>query len=370
VAYTPYPDEYWKLANNGSTSYASRDSFVRGSIEAGAQHQHLVISPDIVWLTILTQMNFYLRKHERDKDVRNNFENLPRAGPFNALMFGEPQKWWGNFILLGNRTDWLLDWIQPKFTTSNPADEIIADILVLASSIPLDEKVAPLTCGSGMPSITLLGTQKDWELLLLKLDRLKAFGEQPTRYSQNLRPILLRFFTTFKDPNNHDIRQFWSDMVTAKRKRCTTTNTVTGWINGFHYWNQAGDLLLEASGDNEGLGRVVLDDIVYPWRRTSDLPSAYYTFPLCWWADTLDYAKGEAVAGLLGTSIRKGAPEGYATAMRRAKSTPPLTFADSQHSSLQPMHAWDMNAELETIDTFKVMLYQYHGDICLAMPYS
>jgi hypothetical protein len=216
---------------------------------------------------------------------------------------------------------------------------------MMASSNSSSEEVAPITCGFGIPSITLLGVKKDWELLLLKLDRLKEFGEQPARYSKILRPILSRFVTTFREPNDQNIRQFWSDMITAKREQCSATNTISGWINGFHFWDQAGNLLPETTGYSESLGRVVLDDIEYPWRHTSNLPSAYYTFPLCWWADAPGFAKGASVAGLLGTSIRKGMPQGYAEAIQRANFSLSSPVADDQHSTLQPIHTWTTIAE-------------------------
>jgi hypothetical protein len=50
----------WERSNkvplNGT--YASQDSFFRGAIDAGAKHQHLVIQPQDVWLTILKQLSF------------------------------------------------------------------------------------------------------------------------------------------------------------------------------------------------------------------------------------------------------------------------------------------------------------------------
>jgi hypothetical protein len=49
--------------------YSSQDSFVRGAIEAGAKHQHLVIQPEHVRLTIIKQLSSYLRKHKDDQEV-------------------------------------------------------------------------------------------------------------------------------------------------------------------------------------------------------------------------------------------------------------------------------------------------------------
>jgi hypothetical protein len=339
------PDTFWKKSSEGSIVYPSRDSFVRGSINAAAQHQHLIIQPDIVWLTALAQMNFYLRKNGEEKDVRSKFDNFQGDGLLHSLALAQPTMWFGLFIQTRIRTDWRVEWMRPKFTTSTQLDELVADVLMMASSNSSFEEVAPLICGFEIPSITLLGLKEDWELLLLKLNRLKEFGEQPARYGANLRPFLSRFAATFKDPNDQQIRQFWSDMITAKREQCSKNNTVSGSMNGFHYWDQAGNIFPESSGNRKDLGRIVLDDIEYPWRHRSNLPSAYYTFPLCWWADAPGFAKGASLAGLLGMSIRKGIPEGYAKAMHRPNFTLPPTVRDDQHSTLQPIHTWTTIAE-------------------------
>jgi hypothetical protein len=65
----------YKFGGNQSR-YVMKDSFVRGTIEAGAKHQHLAFRAGDVWLTILAQMNFNLRRHGQKKDALDKFENL------------------------------------------------------------------------------------------------------------------------------------------------------------------------------------------------------------------------------------------------------------------------------------------------------
>jgi hypothetical protein len=107
------PDTFWKSANEGSIVYPSQDSFVRGSIEAAAKHQHLVVRPDIVWLTVLAQMNFYLRKNGEEMDVRSKFDNFQGGGLLHGLALAQPTMWFGMFIQARIRTDWLVEWMRP-----------------------------------------------------------------------------------------------------------------------------------------------------------------------------------------------------------------------------------------------------------------
>jgi hypothetical protein len=175
------------------------------------------------------------------------------------------------------------------------------------------------------------------ELLLLKSSKLKEFGTQPAEYGYKLLPLLGRFVATFKNPHSLEIRRFWSDIVTVLPKQvfCKTTSTVTGWINGFHHWDQAGNLLTHDGSTAED-AVVTLDSISYHWRHTRNLPAAYNSFPMCVFFD-----KGSGtfnlVVGMLGKSISRGAPLDYATALQKANLTLPPTVTSNDHSILQPL---------------------------------
>jgi hypothetical protein len=166
---------------------------------------------------------------------------------------------------------------------------------------------------------------------------LKEFGAQPALYSFSLQPILIRFVETFRNPHNLLIRQFWNDIVTItpKQKFCTTTSTVTGWINAFHHWDESGNLMVidEATAKSETL---ILDKVTFPWRPIHSLPTAYNSFPMCVFGDK-GSARYEMMAGMLGVIVNKGAPEGYATAMQSTNSSLPTTISSSDHSTLQPL---------------------------------
>lgn len=57
--------------NKTNGIYAAQDSLIRSAIDAGAKHQHLVLRSDDNWFTILSQLSFYMRRHEDDELVRN-----------------------------------------------------------------------------------------------------------------------------------------------------------------------------------------------------------------------------------------------------------------------------------------------------------
>jgi hypothetical protein len=55
----------------------------------------------------------------------------------------------------------LREWILPSFTTTTKVDQTVAAILMMATL----QKYFTFGCGTccGLPSVTLLGQQSDWE---------------------------------------------------------------------------------------------------------------------------------------------------------------------------------------------------------------
>lgn len=61
----------------------------------------------------------------------------------------------------------------------------------------------------GLPSVTLLGSKSDWEDIAKRAERLTSFGEEPTQWSELLKPVLARFVKSFDDPDSEETRDFW-----------------------------------------------------------------------------------------------------------------------------------------------------------------
>jgi hypothetical protein len=313
--------------------YAAQDSLVRGAIDAGAKHQHLVFRPQDVLLTILTQLSYYTRKHKDDTPLREIWDNFDTGVPPKNniwVMFANGMDIWMQKVFKQkDKTNWLQNWVRPAFPSAPnlPTDmktsdeEVIANALMMARSTPSFEEIAPFPCDNGIPSITLLGTKADWIILADKLTQMErgSFGNEPRLYANNLRPILTRFIETFDRPNDPVIRLFWNDIVTitARQKLCYTTNTVIGWINAFHFWDGTGNPLSSFKVTSESTTNQTLqiDNIIFPWRNTKDLPTAHSHVAMCVSADSMWESSTGMLIGMMAKSIKKGIPQGYASAM-------------------------------------------------------
>jgi hypothetical protein len=130
--------------------YPSQDSLFRGAIDAGAKHQHLVIQPQDVWLAILKQLSFYLRKHKDDTQVAATWDNLDGKAtePMWGLAMWIMDDWLSKQFNLRSKASWLLDWVIPDFTTisndtavmmlaGNFTEIVVAKALTASSSLDL-----------------------------------------------------------------------------------------------------------------------------------------------------------------------------------------------------------------------------------------
>ncbi|KAK3186341.1 hypothetical protein K4F52_004879 [Lecanicillium sp. MT-2017a] len=272
------------------TVYASSDSIVRGALEAWAQHQHLVLRPDEIWFEILAQMNFYMTTHaEQIRDLFVDFEGKKEIKVLRftwrdviAAFAGEIQK--------RVKTDWLLEWIMPGFTTSDDNDGMTATVLMMGLMQHYFTFTGGIICG--LPMVTLQGERDDWARLLEKLDRLPEWGAEPAAYADNLRPILRRFVDTFDHPDSEDIKAFWNQIVRADRQFTCGSGPVeydvTGWLMGFLHWNTDGTLRVPKPEDvRAGPDAVTLDGVTYVPQPMDHLPVGYAKAPL----KMLDYPK-------------------------------------------------------------------------------
>ena len=126
VAYSvPYtPSLLASSFEDVSHVYPSSGGFIRGAVEAWAQHQHLILRPDEVWFEVLSQMNLYMSANS--EKLRDKFVEFD--GREKIVVEGDS---WEDMITsfgeeMNNRvkTKWLKDWILPNFSTSTPQDDV------------------------------------------------------------------------------------------------------------------------------------------------------------------------------------------------------------------------------------------------------
>jgi hypothetical protein len=137
-------------------------------------------------------------------------------------------------------------------------------------------------------------------------------------------------------------------MITATPRQllCQKTDTVTGWINGFHFWDGSGNVLQPQFFPlSDGNDTVHLDNIPYPWRHTKELPTAYSEIDACNGGDHISELYSKILAGMLAKRVQKGKPEGYVAAMKMAGVLLPQSVTEDHHSILQAQPVWIAHAK-------------------------
>ncbi|PCD31926.1 hypothetical protein QX201_009043 [Fusarium graminearum] len=223
--------------------FPSSGGFIRGAVEAWAQHQHLVLRPEEVWFEVLVQMNVYMSVHsEKVRGLFVEHESEKEKIVVEGNTWDDMVVGFGDEIDKRVKTTWLKDWIMPGFSTSTPKDDVTAAVLMMGLMKQFFDFEGWVVCG--IPSVTLLGTREDWVKLEAKLDYLKEFGPDPELFAEMLKPIMKRFVNSWDDAHAEDIKLFWEQIVRVKKQWSCGEGAnewdVSGWITGFDFFDRNG----------------------------------------------------------------------------------------------------------------------------------
>lgn len=217
------------------------NGFVHAALEAYSRHRRLVIRPDDVWITILTQFNFFvnanaeaLRKafvaHEGKKELQ--IDGSCADVESMSHQFTE--------LLQENITDpSVREWIIPDFTTTTALDKTVGAIVMMSTfQRYFDYSGSGLGCG--LPAVTLAGEKSDWQSLLRRIEKLKEYGLHTTAWYHLLRPVLKRFVAAFDDPHSQENSDFWNRIATQENLMSGVT-LLSGWITAFCVFSRKGN---------------------------------------------------------------------------------------------------------------------------------
>lgn len=190
-------------------------------------HCNLVISPDAVWVTILSQFCAYVNgnveklrsvivAHEGKKSLELKIVGKPTTVDYPSIINIMLEK-----IKKNIKSPELAEWFLPGFSTTTERDRVAAAATAMASLQAYFEYKWHFVCG--IPSVTLLGTVADWMLLRKKINRLLKFevrdnpeGEVMKLWVGYLRKVCDGFVESAKNPGSAKTLEFW-DKVTLSR---------------------------------------------------------------------------------------------------------------------------------------------------------
>ncbi|KAF7358986.1 hypothetical protein MSAN_01239100 [Mycena sanguinolenta] len=224
------------------------NGFVKTVLDAYNQHRALVIRPDDVWLTILSQFNFFVNanaellranfvEHEGQKEL---IVHGPETPPDEAD-YGQFSRQMVDLIEKNIIDPTLREWVLPQFTTTTENDTTVAAVLMMATlkqyfkygfAIPM----------CGIPRVTLDGERSDWVNILQRLEKLKEYGIETIAWYHLLQPIISAFIAAFDAPQSKENVDFWQ-RVAFFNAPFSGPRSYSGWITAFTVFNKDGKWL-------------------------------------------------------------------------------------------------------------------------------
>ncbi|KAF8454828.1 hypothetical protein BDZ91DRAFT_841595, partial [Kalaharituber pfeilii] len=325
----------------------SRSGFVEAVLRAYGGHFHLEIRPDDVWITILTQFSMFVNANaERFRYKFVSFEGKQTLRiVVDTLTSGEIAVEMGKLLQENIVDPDLREWIVPHFTTTTAEDTSVSSAIMMATLKEYFNYEVYLLCG--IPSVTLHGEKKDWEMLYRKIHKLKEFGLETTMWYHLLEPILGRFVRAWDDPDGEWNKQFWARAATTHNHGgfCGPPPDLTGWITAFMPFNDEGKWQF-----SNGIF-CVIDGAWYPKHPQDQIPRAVVNVPVRVFEQGRKF-ESQLVAGVMGFDVTQvpksngNEPEPVATTPAGMQPEPYYPHLDNAEKSAEvsygPYDAWDM----------------------------
>lgn len=204
-----------------------------------------------------------------------------------------------------------LDWIMPNFTTTTETDRVAASVMMMGTLQKYFVYDGGLTCG--IPSVTLLGDEADWQDILERVDYLTIFGKSHPElkmWQSALRGVIRPMTETFRAPDSPDVVRFWQRAVHSYRDDYLRHKRISGWVLAFCFWDTEGSLLAGGAAQRNWKDMVGkngegwwFEGDAFHSLEWADVPSALVNVPIHF--DNLgDKFVAHAVAGSVGYTVR------------------------------------------------------------------
>jgi hypothetical protein len=236
-------------STKSSNIVGTSNGFVQACIKAYSNHYHLIIRPDDVWITILTQLSLYVNAHA--EELRSHF--VQREGQKELLVEMDADRYhcsWNKIVAqftveLGKNINdpSLKDWILQEFSTTTDTDRAVAAIAMMGTLQAYFTYMSYLRCG--IPSVTLEGTREDWVKLrdaVADPKRLPMFGKETEEWSRVLGGVLNRFVDSYDRPSSLKTKNFWQNIAHYSGGG-SGPRYWSGWITAFCFWDDEGKFL-------------------------------------------------------------------------------------------------------------------------------
>lgn len=199
------------------------------------RHQPLVLSPDMLWQTLLQGLAHHIRLHS--EEMRSLFVEFPdklrlstRADPhptYGAIPWKKAVR---NLVSQVAENIKPASWerLQAEFSTTGPTETLCASIALMDVFQNYFDYSLHSMCG--IPRITLEGSAEDWSLLRSRFQSWREWGLE--RWADALDPCLEQFENACRGEVN---RLFWGNLYkNGGESGSGGLPILTGWLTLFY----------------------------------------------------------------------------------------------------------------------------------------
>jgi len=197
-------------------------------------HRPVVLSPDVIWLTICQGLACHIR--ENGDELRDRFvthaDKMTLEVRRDDLIPGSPEDPWGEVVV--NLSEKICEHLGAShglfvadFSTTGAAERVASEIVLLdAMQGYFEYEVMTFICG--IPAIALDGTPEDWERIEARVDAFARLNLDLDWWLTPLRPILRQF--TAASRGEVDAR-FWQSIFRIYHPgRMCYPHSMFGWV--------------------------------------------------------------------------------------------------------------------------------------------
>jgi hypothetical protein len=221
-----------------ATKKVVRDADFHPLIAAAAfafkQHYPLVLSPDIIWLTVLQGVAQHIQNHAEALRTRlvHHQTKIELVVPTDLTSL--PADGEQMLSLAKAFTDQIVRHIQPdkrslfqaEFSTTTDVERIAANVVLMDAFQPYFDYVFSIICG--IPSVTLEGTLEDWALLSGKIRALHDSDMELSWWTKHLLPLCNQFERAAR--GDVDVNH-WKDLCKVMERY--GADDLNGWLLQF-----------------------------------------------------------------------------------------------------------------------------------------
>ena len=221
-----------------------KKSLIQGLIAAYKNHYPITITPDMIWLMVLQGFSRFMEKFGstvKDKFVNFDGKKDLKVERLEYTPYNATKEVWDGIVdeyvkkIEENVGKEVVDNLECNFSTTTHVAKVTSQVTIM-SSMKDFFNYRLLMAGCGISSITLEGSEEDWQKIKSKLLFLSKKGLE--WWTKDLIPIINNIIYTKKyymhtKRLSYYLTSFWKGMIRLRGKGFYDPHMINGWIIKF-----------------------------------------------------------------------------------------------------------------------------------------